>query len=65
MSDYTTLSIRSEQARAFRDLKEKLSMDATETLTVLITAYDLINGSKHGGRFTSSVLKVFEENAVE
>ena len=58
---YTTLSIYPEVADRIVALKEELGLkNASQSVSVLLTAYDIINGSGHGGRFTKAVKQVLD-----
>lgn len=58
---YTTLSIYPEVADRIVSLKKELKLgNASQTVEVLLTAYDIINGSGHGGRFTEAVKQALD-----
>jgi len=50
-------------ASKVRGVRDDLSLDSnTDAVKVLLAAYDIINGTGHGGRFTEAVKKAFAEN---
>ena len=60
---YTTLSVHVDVASKVRGVRDDLSLDSnTDAVKVLLAAYDIINGTGHGGRFTEAVKKAFAEN---
>ena len=60
---YTSLSVHLDVASKVRDVKGELELrSVTETVQVLLAAYDIINGTGHGGRFTEAVKRAFAEN---
>ena len=60
---YTSLSVHLDAASKVRGVKDELDLRSmTEAVQVLLAAYDIINGTGHGGRFTEAVKKAFAEN---
>ena len=59
---YTTLSVHVEQASKVKGMRDELALGGVDdTVKVLLAAYDIINGTGYGGRFTEAVKKAFAE----
>ena len=59
---YTTLSVHVEAASRFKEVQSSLQLRSqTDTVKVLLAAFDIINGTGHGGAFTEAVKKAFAE----
>ena len=60
---YSPISVRAEVAETFRDLAKGIDMENTEALQICMAAYDIINSTNYGGRFTDAVNRAFKEAA--
>ena len=60
---YSPISVRADVAQGFRRLAQEANLENTETLQVCMAAYDIINSSLYGGKFTEAVKKAFAEAA--
>ena len=60
---YSPISVRAEVAETFRDLAKGIGQENTEALQICMVAYDVINNTNYGGRFTDAVNRAFKEAA--
>lgn len=59
---YTTLSVYPEIADRIVAVKEAYKLkNNNEAVQVLLTAFDIINGTGHGGDFSEAVKSVYEK----
>ena len=59
---YTTLSVYPEIADRIVKVKEDYELkNNNEALQVLLTAFDIINNTGHGGEFSEAVKSVYEK----
>jgi len=58
---YSPISVRVEVAETFRNMAQTLGYENTETLQVVMAAYDIINNTRHSGVFRDAVDKAFKE----
>ena len=59
---YTTLSVYPEIADRVVEVKKSYSLkNQSEAVQVLLTAFDIINGTGHGGDFSEAVKSVYEK----
>ena len=59
---YTTVSVYPRVASKIDKVQKGLSLNnRSEAVEVLLAAYDIINGTGYGGRFSESVKSAFEE----
>ena len=59
---YTTMSLYPEVAGKIVELKDDLKLrNNSQSVKVLLAAYDIINGTGYGGRFTEAVKHALEE----
>ena len=60
---YSPISVRAEVAERFRSLAQGIGQENTEALQICMVAYDVINSTNYGGRFTDAVNRAFKEAA--
>jgi len=60
---YSPISVRVEVANQFRQMAQSMNQENTEALQIVMVAYDVINNSNSGARFTDAVYKAFAEIA--
>ncbi len=59
---YTTIGVYIEIADRVGDIKKSLGLKSvSEAMQVLLAAFDIINSTDHGGRFTEAVKFALEE----
>ncbi len=58
---YTTVSLYPEVANKIVDLKKDLNLkNNSDSVKVLLAAYDILNNTGYGGGFTEAVKQVME-----
>ena len=58
---YTTMSMYPEMANKIIDLKNELNLkNNSQSIQVLLTAFDIINSTQYGEGFTEAVKEVME-----
>lgn len=63
---YSSLGLPVDVVSKVVDLKEELSLKSNgEAIQVLLAAYDIINGTGHGGEFTEAVKQAIEHGRGE
>ena len=59
---YTTVSVYPDVAQKIEKVQTGLRLNnRNEAVEVLLAAYDILNGTGYGGRFSESVKSAFEE----
>lgn len=59
---HTTMSLHFNVRDSVVNVKKNLKLNSnSEAVQVLLAAYDIINGTGHGGEFTEAVKKALEE----
>ena len=59
---YTTVSVYPDVAQKIERVQAGLRLNnRNEAVEVLLAAYDILNGTGYGGRFSESVKSAFEE----
>lgn len=59
---YTTVSVYPDVAQKIEKVQVNLRLrNRNDAVEVLLAAYDIINGTGYGGRFSESVKSAFEE----
>ena len=59
---YTTIGVYVQIADRVGDIKRSLGLKSvSEAMQVLLAAFDIINNTGHGGRFTEAVKSALEE----